>query len=392
MDIIKSGVRKRCLLPAQGKKLCVFLVGSNIYYYFLYRNTARDLYLAYSTDGNTWDNEKLLVKLATGSSIANSASLAADIINRKIYIAYEEKTLVGQDIKIVEIDCTVPNSPSMGTHYTISGYATNYTLPVCALGYDGGLHVGALRFDFGGYRTQYYVAKSGISLGLPDLSSWSSIYNIGHCNHATYYGSLRLLSHPGMNRLVAVCLTYTTAPTSTISRSLNTTGLWNGWAALATFGLATTTGSNDYNTMYTKVLVDIATISGWGDAGFIQYKVASPYGEFGIYDFDGDTGGVGTFRTVKGTFTGSGSDVGICGIIYPGDFHLHCFHKNNGFGTNLFQHFSYSVTEDIANTGGTLHTGGAGSPGSEDRGVVTVVLLPDGISPSQIRSGYMVGV
>lgn len=351
MANINTNTRERCLYPGTGQHCCVIKDGSNTYYYVVYRDYAKRIYLAYSNDiGITWDNAKLLIKDVT-SSITTCSSIALDHANKKIYVVYVDSAISGTTIKVVTVDCTIPTSPTLGTEYNISAYATDYDMPVCALGVDGGLHVGAHRFDFGGFATNYYSIKSGIAAGQPDLTSWSSVYNIGNTGHASYYGCMRIIAHPDNNRLVALFPVWTASTVVYLNRSLNTTGTWNGWMSPAIYF----SGSFSYIPALTTYLQAIehnlysmSVISGWNYA-YVGILLLGTTGANGhVYDFMGDIG-VGIVTPVVSFSLNTNpvtaiNDITVSGNAYPGDYHGHFFFNNTAASSTTYNR-SYSFSE-----------------------------------------------
>lgn len=388
MYTVKLDVRIKSLSPAWGDKLCVIVDGSNRYYYYLYRNSSNDLYLAYSTDGMTWTSEKLLIKAASPSSMANAASMTIDHANKKLYIVYEDAQVGDSNIVAVDVDCTTPTTPSLGTPQTISVLATNYQAPVCALGYDGGLHVGVTRFDYGGFKSNYYAVKSGISAGEPDLTSWSAIHSIGNNNSSDYYGMMKIVAHPLENRLVMLLGYYN----SDLYRSLNTTGTYDGWMTMADTG-STITGywHSNFTDSLTSCLLDMATIPTWGDAYFGICRISNYYTLY-IYDFDGDTG-TGSMPLSSQVNVSSKSstykDVGVTAIAYPGDFFGYLFFIDFDSGYTELYCTSYSYAEDSYTASSSINSH-AGS--FDDRSISTIRNSPLGLAPSEIIVGALIEV
>lgn len=370
---ITTNMRKRCLTPATGQHLGIIYDSGNPYYYVVYKNRFKSAYLAYSTDGITWTAEKLLIK-AAGLTVVYGISLALDHTNKKIYAVYSEVGVSGSDIKVAVIDCSTPSNPVLGSEYIVTGYSNYYDMPVCALGVDGGLHVGAIRYNFGGVTTNYYVVKSGITAVQPNLTSWSSVFSLGHNNHVTNFGNMKIAAHPDNNKLVVFCIVGTQ-----LSRSVNSTGAWNGWTVLDNLctGADTLNPPTTYGDSIITQPYDICMVSGWNYAYMIhQHSTSTLLGR--IYDFMGDTGigDVISYFTIQSGINPAMTyynDVGVAACRYPGDYHAHFFYEMFG-STRALYSSSYSYSEVYLTPSAVLIETGVYDPSC-----ITSVWYPPGI-------------
>lgn len=374
---IKSDVRRRCLAPATGQHICVIYDSGNTYYYAVYRNKLKSVYLAYSTDAVNWTAEKLLI-LESGSTVVGGVSLALDHTNKEIYVVFSELSMTSSDIRVIPVNCSTPASPSLGSKYTVTGYSDHYHMPVCALGIDGGLHVGAIRYDFGGVTTNYYVIKSGISSGEPDLTSWSAIHNVGDVNHASWYGSMKIVAHPDENKIVIFCPNFFI--NMRLGRSFNPTGAWDGWMAIA----PGTHAMRAFTTYLDSVLCqtyDLGVITGWDDAMLVTH-FSSGWIYAYTYTFTTDTGmGNIPYERVVDVTGGaisvtSDNDVSVAACLYPGDKHFHFFFE--GYNTHILYNTSYSYFESQLTGRVTIETG------TYDPSCLTSVWYPAGVYTNKI--------
>lgn len=376
------------LVPASGQHLLLIPKSGTNYWYALYMDAGYDIWLSWSTDGTTWTpGNRVSVATSDDTYLMQGASMCADYSNNQIYVGYEYADTTNYYIDVVQVDVdSAPTSPSVGTAQNIANL-DDYHAPVCDLATDGGLWVGAVSMDIApSDLSQYYVIKSGISVGEPDLTSWSSAFNVDSCNSTTKYGSMRLFCNKNTNRIVVFFIDWGGGATPNIYRSINVDGVWNNWTAGQDVGLnAEPVALNTWNDCLTKTWMDLSQVPGDSDAWclFADYTASVNGCELWTYDFSADDG-TGTFAARGGCVqkfdlgsTSFYNGVALCAILAPGDTHVHCFYKDQD---NDICYIGHSEGDDTETSITVLAAGSS----TENKSLDTVPYAPSGTSQSDV--------